>query len=47
MTECERYGMSHGCDENCPVLNEDECPFVIEEIESVFKNLIEQSRYNK
>jgi hypothetical protein len=25
MSECERYGMSWGCDENCPVWSRGEC----------------------
>ena len=25
MTDCERYGMTWGCDEDCPVLNKGEC----------------------
>ena len=25
MTACEKYGMTWGCDENCPVLNEGKC----------------------
>ena len=25
MTECEKYGMTWGCNEDCPVLNEGRC----------------------
>ncbi len=25
MTGCERYGMCHGCDEDCPVLQDGKC----------------------
>ncbi|MEQ2677985.1 hypothetical protein AAAU98_14675 [Enterocloster citroniae] len=25
MTDCERYGMSYGCDEDCPQLQRGEC----------------------
>lgn len=25
MTECEKYGMTWGCDENCPVYQRGEC----------------------
>ena len=24
-TDCEKYGMTWGCDEDCPVLNEGKC----------------------
>lgn len=25
MTDCERYGMTWGCDEDCPMLNKGKC----------------------
>lgn len=25
LTACEKYGMTWGCDEDCPVLNNEEC----------------------
>lgn len=27
MTECEKYGMTWGCDEDCPVLKEGKCEY--------------------
>lgn len=30
MNDCERYGMTWGCDKNCPVINRGECPEPVE-----------------
>lgn len=35
MTGCEAYGMTNGCDVNCPTLIDGECG----EVEEVFKNM--------
>lgn len=33
MTVCEEYGMTAGCDENCPALLDGKCPIQDEIIE--------------
>lgn len=36
MTDCERYGMAWGCDEDCPVFQNGDCEFQ-EELEKEWK----------
>lgn len=38
MTECERFGMTWGCSEDCPVFARGECE-IQEENEETFKRL--------
>lgn len=38
MTECERYGITWGCDEDCPVYQRKECELQ-EELEEKWKKI--------
>lgn len=40
--ECERYGMTWGCDEDCPVLNRGEC-----ELYSSVEEYFDEQKQNK
>ena len=37
MTDCERYGMSYGCDVDCPVLLAGECELQGNENKELYK----------
>lgn len=40
MTECERYGITWGCDRDCPVFQRGECE-IQEENENIFNKEVE------
>ena len=47
--DCEKYGMTWGCDEDCPVLNKGECKIyssVEEYLEEEDKDLLEEINNN-
>ena len=39
MTECERYGITWGCDKDCPVLQRKECELQ-EEVEEKLRDVL-------
>jgi hypothetical protein len=46
MDDCTRYGINHGCDENCPVLQEGRCQ-VPEDAIAVISDWDERVELNK
>lgn len=46
MTECERYGMTWGCDKDCPVFQRKECELQ-EENERQFRGVLSERKNKK
>lgn len=45
--ECFQYGIGHGCDEYCPVLQRCECEFTYSmKINKILKNINKKSEKN-
>ncbi len=43
MTECERYGITWGCDEDCPVFQRKECELQ-EEVEKKLGDILNERK---
>ena len=43
MTDCENYGMTWGCDIDCPVLRRDECELQEAENKELYELMLEES----
>lgn len=41
MTDCEKYGMTYGCDEGCPVLIDGKCELQDSENKELYKRAVE------
>ena len=46
MTECEKYGMTYGCDGRCPVFIAGDCKCVDEDPEGFRKAIKETDRFS-
>jgi len=44
MTDCEKYGMTYGCNAECPVLIDGKCELQNEENKELYKEAMENER---